>query len=83
MGPAIAETTFEGIVSLSGEFDDDDIFHLDVVWTGERPDCDPDGTAVALVSSLWQHQGDMWCRSPEDCLPADLVAGRLRELVEP
>jgi hypothetical protein len=25
----------------------------------------------------------MWCRSPEDCLPADLVAGRLRELVEP
>lgn len=81
-GEPIADTTFEGIVPLSGEVDDDGAFHLDVAWGGQPPDCDPDGAMIAMVSSLWRRQDDSWCRSPEDCLPADLVAARLIALVD-
>jgi hypothetical protein len=81
-GDPITETTFEGIVPLSGEVDEDGVFQLDVAWGGQPPDCDADGTMIAMVSNLWRHQGDRWCRSPEDCLPADLVAARLEELAE-
>lgn len=82
-GEPVTTTTFDGIVPLSGELDEDGVFHLDVVWGAQRPDCDADGTMIARVSSLWRREGDSWCRSADDCLPADLVAARLEELVHP
>lgn len=81
-GDPITETTFEGIVPLSGEVDEDGVFHLDVVWSGQPPDCDADRTMIAMVSNLWRRQGDSWCQSADDCLPADLVAARLEELAQ-
>lgn len=81
-GDAITDTTFEGIVPLSGEVDEDGAFHLDVAWGGQPPDCDPDGAMIAMASRLWRRQDDSWCSAPDDCLPADLVAARLTALAE-